>query len=249
MRTKAVISVRQSGHLWSEWPHGTQLMKCPQGIHASRFSSVKHNKQGFEGDGVVVAPCWSHSSSSSICMGSFDVTDADDSGTVISTASFLSREALPTPFFSSLFLEFSMAILGTMIFSFFPSIVTICFCRRMQAMYKSQSLMKSSPERIVKEINVPSSVAIVNMSPLTHPSRRSWSSQHRLIIESLNEWSSSLCETLRSSRAATNRDKVLSSGMFSAPFLWSDGFDCVVRSSPSHWSCSRSKRYQSCFST
>ena len=54
-RTKALISARQRGHVRREWPHGTQLMKCPQGMQATCFSSVKQRTQGFEGDDVCIS--------------------------------------------------------------------------------------------------------------------------------------------------------------------------------------------------
>jgi hypothetical protein len=57
MRTNASISRRHIGHDRSEWPQGTQVAKWPQGIQASRFSSVKHKTQGFNGNDSFVWFC------------------------------------------------------------------------------------------------------------------------------------------------------------------------------------------------
>jgi hypothetical protein len=48
---------------------------------------------------------------------------------------------------------------------------------------------------------------------------RSWSSQHRLMMDSLKLRSSKLCEIGKSNRAATRRDRVLSSGISNRPSL------------------------------
>ncbi len=57
MRTKASISRRHIGHKRRLCPHATQVVKCPHGMQARRFSSVKHKTQGFDGDESSIGRC------------------------------------------------------------------------------------------------------------------------------------------------------------------------------------------------
>jgi hypothetical protein len=55
MRTNAVISRRHIGHDRNDCPHGTHVAKCPQGIHANRFSSITQSTHGL--DGIELFAC------------------------------------------------------------------------------------------------------------------------------------------------------------------------------------------------
>ena len=49
-RTKASILCRQIGHIFSEYPHGTHVVTCPQGKKANSLSSIQHKEHRLDDD-------------------------------------------------------------------------------------------------------------------------------------------------------------------------------------------------------
>jgi hypothetical protein len=119
-------------------------------MHASLFSSVKHKTQGFDGDGSSIGCC---KVVSIVAVAGFfaggsafvDDTVSDSIDDVDISASVILEESTMVDELTACSRIFFIATFGVIIFSFFPSIYSICFCKTIAATRRSQSSRKSSP--------------------------------------------------------------------------------------------------------
>ena len=162
MRIKASISFRQTGHIRSEWPHETQVAKCPHGRHARRLSSVKQSIHKFDDAKSVVELAFvsvfewlsivAIVDFDSIMLlvfdefdenGSFDIGVNDDEPIYLWTSNNMIIQITDNILNCSVSRIIFILTLGTIMFSWRPLIWSICFWRIIQAINKSQSVAKS----------------------------------------------------------------------------------------------------------
>ena len=160
----------------SEWPHGTQAAKWPHGMHARRLWSSIHSKHNVSFDeSVFFAECLTPGCASGL-FGEWplvaDELDVDSVDEVISAVSLatpsgkevvvvccsrLAASETESNPFSQLYFpnrlparscsrSLFIATLGMAIFSFLPPIWSICFCKMMHAISRSQMSWKSSSD-------------------------------------------------------------------------------------------------------